>query len=50
MTCYAAVYDGAPTPSAEVEEIDWLDYSQKDRTSPVDRLIFDDLKAKDLIF
>jgi 8-oxo-dGTP diphosphatase len=49
MTCYQSKYRGELTPSAEVEMMDWFDYSKKELTSPVDHLIFDDLKAKDLI-
>lgn len=49
MTCYQAKYSGEMHPSAEVELMDWFDYSKKELTSPVDHLIFDDLKMKDLI-
>jgi 8-oxo-dGTP pyrophosphatase MutT (NUDIX family) len=49
MTCYTAEYDGALKPSAEVEKMDWFGYVKRDSVSPVDQLIFDDLKAKDLI-
>ena len=49
MTCYMASYKGVLTPSAEVEKMDWFDYSKKEMTSPVDHLIFDDLKRKNLI-
>ncbi|MBI4128959.1 MAG: NUDIX domain-containing protein [Parcubacteria group bacterium] len=49
MTCYQAKFSGTLTPSAEVEMMDWFDYSKKALTSPVDHLIFDDLKAKGLI-
>jgi len=49
MTCYQAKFSGELTPSAEVEMMDWFDYSKKALTSPVDQLIFDDLKAKGLI-
>ena len=49
MTCYMAKYDGELTPHAEIEKIDWFNYSQKGETSLVDKLIFDDLKAKNLI-
>lgn len=49
MTCYQAKYRGQLTPSAEVELMDWFDYSKKELTSPVDHLIFDDLKTKNLI-
>lgn len=49
MTCYQAQYSGALKPGAEVEFMDWFDYSKKDLTSPVDQIIFDDLKTKNLI-
>ncbi len=49
MTCYTAKYNGELTPSAEVEKMDWFDYSQRGDTSLVDQLIFDDLKTKNLI-
>ncbi len=49
MTCYTADYKGVLSPSAEVEKLDWFDYSKRDEVSPVDQLIFDDLKEKDLI-
>ena len=49
MTCYRASYKGVLTPSMEVEKMDRFDYSKKEMTSPVDHLIFDDLKNKDLI-
>src|SRR5687768_482003 len=28
MTCYTAKYKGTLTPSAEVEKLDWFDYSK----------------------
>lgn len=49
MTCYLADYHGELIPSAEVEMMDWFDYSKRDVVSPVDQIIFDDLKEKDLI-
>lgn len=49
MTCYLARFAGALTPSAEVELMEWFDYSKRNLVSPVDQLIFDDLKEKDLI-
>jgi 8-oxo-dGTP pyrophosphatase MutT (NUDIX family) len=49
MTCYTAGYEGELCPSAEVEKLDWFTYAQIDKVSPVDKLIFDDLKAKNLI-
>lgn len=49
MACYQAKYSGELKPSAEVEFMDWFDYSKIELTSPVDHLVFDDLKAKGLI-
>ena len=49
MTCYTGQYKGEFTPDAEVEKMDWFDYSKRDEVSPVDQLIFNDLKAKNLI-
>ncbi len=49
MTCYTAKYEGTLSPSAEVEKMDWFDYSKRAMVSPVDQLIFDDLKTKNLI-
>lgn len=49
MTCYMAEYQGIPTPSHEIEKIDYFPYSKKTLCSPVDNLIFDDLYKKELI-
>jgi 8-oxo-dGTP diphosphatase len=49
MTCYTAGYNGTLAPSSEIEKIDWFDYSRREDIAPVDKLIFDDLKAKNLI-
>ncbi len=49
MTCYMASYHGVLKPSAEIEKLDWFAHSQKNQCSPVDVLIFNDLKARGLI-
>ncbi|MDO8620259.1 MAG: NUDIX domain-containing protein [bacterium] len=49
MTCYTGKYNGVLSPSAEVEKLDWFDSSKRNDVSPVDQLIFDDLKKKNLI-
>ncbi len=36
-------------PDSEIEAIDYFEFSRKLETSPVDHLIFDDLKEKSLI-
>jgi len=46
MTCYSADFTGALKEASEIEEIAWLRYSDRDRISEVDKLIFDHLKAK----
>ncbi|MBB1254883.1 NUDIX hydrolase [Streptomyces alkaliterrae] len=45
MACYTGEFTGTLRASAEIEELAWLDYSDRERTAPVDRLVFDDLKA-----
>lgn len=49
MTCYTAKFTGELKASAEVAEYRYVDYSWKSKSSPVDQLIFDDLKKKGLI-
>jgi len=49
MTCYTADYNGSPQAANEIEKIDWFSYSQRGLIATVDKLIFDDLKAKKLI-
>lgn len=49
MTCYMADYQGEIQPSAEIEKLDYFTYSQKEKCSAVDNLIFEDLHKKGLI-
>lgn len=49
MTCYLADYDGELSASSEIAELAFVGYEWKENSSPVDGLIFDDLKAKGLI-
>jgi ADP-ribose pyrophosphatase YjhB (NUDIX family) len=49
MTCYESKFEGELKPSAEIEEIAWFTHADKERSSPVDKIIFDDLKEKNLI-
>jgi 8-oxo-dGTP diphosphatase len=49
MTCYSGKYSGELKASSEIEEIKWLKYSDKDKISDVDKLIFDNLKQSDLL-
>lgn len=43
MTCYMADFDGELKANSEIQEIRWLKYSDLDKISPVDKLIFEDL-------
>ncbi|MEE6263981.1 NUDIX hydrolase [Plantactinospora sonchi] len=47
MTCYTGDYRGTLAPSSEIAEVVWLGYADRDRVSPVDQLIFDELRAAD---
>lgn len=49
ITCYMADFTGEPTASSEIKEIRWLDYSDLDKISPANRLIFEDLHEKGLL-
>jgi 8-oxo-dGTP pyrophosphatase MutT (NUDIX family) len=44
MTCYGARHTGQLQPAAEIEEVVWLRYRDRERVSAVDQLIFDWLK------
>ena len=49
MTCYTADYSGNLKASSEIEELRWLDTSDLDIISEVDKKIFAFLKAKGLL-
>lgn len=49
MTCYMAEIEGDMKPSAEIEKLNFFDSNTKEPLSPVDYLIFDDLKSKKII-
>lgn len=49
MTCYTGNYKGQFHASSEVAEFRYVDFSWKEKSSPVDTLIFDDLKSKGLL-
>jgi len=49
MTCYESDYIGKIRPSSEIEEVVWFTHQDKDKSSPVDKLIFDYLAQKKLI-
>ena len=49
MKCYFGNYEGELTPDSEIEKIVWLKHKDKEKSSPVDNLVFDWLKEKNLI-
>ena len=49
MTCYSGEYSGELKVNAEIEEMKWLNYSDKDKVSEVDKLIFDSLHQQNLL-
>jgi 8-oxo-dGTP diphosphatase len=49
MLCYTARYAGTLAASSEIEEVVWLTYADRDKVSPVDKLIFDWLKEKGML-
>ena len=49
MTCYSGKYNGELAPSSEIDEMVWFEHKDRDRSSPVDKIIFDWLRDQDLI-
>ncbi|WP_245641171.1 NUDIX hydrolase [Streptomyces megasporus] len=45
MACYTGDHSGTLAAAGEIEEIAWLAYADRDRVPPVDRLVFDELRA-----
>ena len=46
---YTAEVDGKIKASAEIEKVDFFSYSQRGLTSPLSKILFDDLKKKGLL-
>jgi 8-oxo-dGTP diphosphatase len=49
MRCYTADYKGKLKPSNEIEKMVWITSTDKEKSSPVDILILNWLKERDLI-
>lgn len=49
MTCYTGEFSGRITPSSEVEQAVWFTHKDREKSSAVDKIIFDWLKDKNLI-
>ncbi|MBY0011387.1 NUDIX hydrolase [Paenibacillus typhae] len=50
MTCLTAEYNGTLAPAAEIAELAWLTFEDRERVSAVSRLIFDRLHEMKLLF
>ena len=48
-TCYTAEFEGIEKPSAEIEELVWLEYKDIEKISLVGKLVLEDLYSKNLI-
>lgn len=49
MTCYSGEYSGELKVSSEIEELKWLNHSDQDKISEVDKIIFDYLHSSNLL-
>jgi 8-oxo-dGTP diphosphatase len=49
MTCYSSDFKGHISPASEIDEVVWFQHKDKDKSSPVDKIIFDWLAERDLI-
>ncbi|RZQ60442.1 NUDIX hydrolase [Amycolatopsis suaedae] len=49
MACYTADHRGTPRASAEIEELAWLSYADRDRFSVMGRLVADHLHSAGLL-
>ena len=49
MTCYRADFRGEIAPAGEIEEVLWVGYQDRDKCSPVTRLVLDWLKDSGMI-
>jgi 8-oxo-dGTP pyrophosphatase MutT (NUDIX family) len=49
MTCYTGSYKGNIEASSEIEEVVWFTHKDRERSSAVDKIIFDYCKSSNLI-
>ena len=49
MTCYTGNYEGELRASSEIESIVWLTYDDIENVSPVDKIIFNFLRKKEIL-
>lgn len=49
MTCYTADFTGEPKASAEIADLAWLTYADRERLSAAGQVIFDALHEKGML-
>ncbi|WET78618.1 NUDIX domain-containing protein [Amycolatopsis sp. QT-25] len=49
MTCYTGEFSGTLAASSEIDEVEWLGHTDRDRVSAVDKIIFDHLRDTGLL-
>lgn len=49
MTCYTADFAGTPQASAEIADLAWLTYADRERLSVAGQVIFDALHARGML-
>jgi len=49
MTCYTGLYEGTIIPDSEIDEVVWFSHIDREKSSPVDKIIFDYCLENDLI-
>lgn len=49
MTCYTTEFEGEPKADSEIAEVVWLTCRDMESVSPVDKLIFGDLRERGLL-
>ena len=49
MACYTGDFQGDLKTDSEIDEMIWFDYGGREKSSPVDKLIFDYLKKENFI-
>ena len=49
ITCYSGNFKGEINPSSEIEKVAWLTYKDRERSTPMLKIILDWLKERNLI-
>lgn len=49
ITCYRGEFSGEIRANAEIEEVIWLNYADKEKCSPVTKIIINWLNSKEMI-